>query len=871
MLRLLTIELVLVSTAIASVGAQPPQFETHVRAILKEHCFQCHGEEPEVQGNLDLRLVRFMKTGGDSGPAIVSGRADESLLFERVLDGEMPPEEGQRLNDDEIALLREWIEAGATTVRPEPETIHPSFLITDEERAHWAFQPIQRPDIPNVVRSDQISSPIDAFLLAPLEEHGFSFSPRASARVLSRRLSFDLHGLPPAPEDVTCFEQRSDDDAWRERIDVLLTSPHYGERWAQHWLDVAGYADSEGYNDADTERPHAWRYRDYVIRAFLSNKPFDEFITEQLAGDELLESPLNNLAARDVERLTATGFLRTAEDGTGGPVADAAVARNNTIADTVRIVTSSLMGMTVGCAQCHDHRYDPIPQTDYYRFRAIFDPALNWKTWKNPQQRKVSLYTDEDRAAAAIVETEAKKVEAERTKKQAEFIAATFEKQLSQVPVDIHEAARAAHSTAANKRTDDQKALFQRYPQLNVTAGSLYLYNRKAADELKAMTTKAAEVRKKKPDEGFVRALAEIPGATVASHVFFRGDHQQPKEEVQPAGLSVLSRLSNLSGIPANNDEKPTTGRRLALARRLTSPAYPLTARVIVNRIWLHHFGRGLVSTPGDFGVLGQPPTHPELLDWLAAEFIDSGWDVQHLHRLILTSTAWRQQVECSNELQEADPENRWYGRASLRRLDAEAVRDSMLFVCGRLNTKTHGPPVPVMADQSGRIVIGQQNYQGETPGEHIDMQGEQFRRSIYVQVRRSRSLAVLKTFDRPAMAPNCELRQSSTVSPQSLLIMNSDLVLEYSRAWAARLQKEAGDDRKSQIQRAWQQAWSRSPNDSESSTAVEFLEEQTAVFAAQADWQPKEGKPPVRTAGQEALAVMCQMMLGSNEFLYVE
>ncbi len=467
-----------------------------------------------------------------------------------------------------------------------------------------------------------------------------------------------------------------------------------------------------------------------------------------------------------------------------------------------------------------------------------------------------------------MVEAEAKQVDQERSQKQAEFIAATFEKQLADLPPEIHEAARTAHQTTAKERTDEQKALFKRYPQLNVTSGSLYLYDKKAADELKAMAAKAAEIRKKKPEEGFVRALTEPADQVPVSHLFFRGDHEQPKDEVTPGGLTVLTDLAE---IPVNDEERPTTGRRLALARRLTSPQYPLTARVIVNRIWLHHFGRGLVDTPADFGALGSPPTHPELLDWLAAEFIDSGWSVRHLHRLILQSAAWRQQTSCSAELEQADPDNHWYGRAALRRMDAEALRDSMLSVSGKLNAKPSGPPVPVMADQVGRIVIGQQNYQGETPGAHIDMQGEQFRRSIYVQVRRSRPLSMLKTFDRPEMSPNCEIRHASTVSTQSLLMINSDLVLDYSRYWAERLEQEAGADVEQQVQLAWKQAYSRSPDAAEQAAARQLLEQQTAAFAEQPEYQASGDKPPARTAAQEALALMCQMLLSSNEFMYVD
>jgi mono/diheme cytochrome c family protein len=861
------------TTAIVSTAADasPPRFETHVRSILKKHCFQCHGEEPELQGGLDVRLVRFMQTGGDSGAAVILGKPDESLLLQRLTAGEMPPDESKLLTDDEISIIRDWISAGATTVRPEPETIDAGSFITEEERSHWSFQPIIRPPVPDVAASTAAVNPIDSFLLARLEQQGFSFSPRAIPHTLLRRLYLDLHGLPPTPEAVASFEMNNDAATWRQLIDQLLNETAYGERWARHWLDVAGYADSEGYNDVDTERQHAWRYRDYVIRAFNSDKPFDQFIHEQLAGDEMITSPLNNLSDIDTELLAATGFLRMAPDGTGGAVPDANVARNDTIADTIKIVSSSLMGMTVGCAQCHDHRYDPIPQADYYRFRAIFEPAFDWEQWRNPGQRLVSLYTDKERARAAEIEVEAKKIDAKRGKKQTEFINATFEKQLAKLPADIHDLARATHRTPANKRTTEQKALFKKHPSLNVTSGSLYLYDRKAADELKRMSAEASKIRATKPPQHFVRALTEVSGRVPSTRLFFRGDHEQPKQELTPAGLTVVSTNVNVNAIPVDAEELATTGRRLAFARRLTSPQHPLTARVIVNRIWLHHFGRGLVGSPSDFGVLGQLPTHPQLLDWLASEFIDNGWSIKHLHRLILTSNAWQQQLRKDKQQDAADPDNELYGGARLLRMDAEVLRDSMLAISGKLNAKNFGPPVPVMADRVGRFVIGKENLNAGRPGDKIDMKGEEFRRSIYIQVRRSRPLSVLDTFDRPAMSPNCDLRRPSTGSPQSLLMMNSDLLLEYSRYLAERLANEAGEDLATQIRLAWQLVYSRLPDETEVESSTQFIRDQIAVFAEQSAYQPNEDQPPVRTPQQEATALMCQMLLSSNEFLYAD
>ena len=870
-LGLIAVVICLSAAAYAEDTRQPLRFETHVRPILKQHCFQCHGEHQNPEGGLDLRLARLMQQGGETGVAIVPGKPGDSLLVQRLRDGEMPPDETKLLPAEEIRVIHDWIAAGAKTVRPEPASVGDVAYITDEERAHWAFQPVVRPEVPAVTNTHFVNNPIDAFLLERLETRGFNFSSRAEPRSLLRRVCLDLHGVPPAPPVVAEFVANDDAETWQSVVDELLSSHRYGERWARHWLDVAGYADSEGYNDGDTERPHAWRFRDYVIRSFNRDKPFDQFIHEQLAGDELMTSPINNISRADAQLLAATGFLRMAPDGTGGVVPDAGVARNDTIADTIRIVSSSLMGMTVECAQCHDHRYDPVSQIDYYRFRAIFEPAYDWQNWRTPAQRRLSLYTDSDRVSAAQIEAAAKEIDQERTQRQTELIEAVFEKQLADLPASIYAAARSAHQTNPGDRTPEQQALFKKHPNLNVTAGSLYLYDSKAADELRELATKATALRNTKPKEGFVRALTEVAGQIPVTRLFFRGDHEQPKQEVVPGGLTVISETSDVSNVLHDSDDTPTSGRRLALAKRLTDPDHPLTARVIVNRVWLHHFGCGLVTTPADFGVLGERPTHPKLLDWLAAEFISSGWSLKHIHRLILTSTAWQQQLRTNDDLELADPDNQLYGGSRLRRLDAEVVRDTMLAVSGRLNSRRFGTPVPVMPDRVGRIVIGQENSNAGRPGDVIDLKGEQFRRSIYIQVRRSRPLSMMAVFDRPPMSPNCDMRRPSTSSTQSLMMMNSDQLIEYSRYLAERLELEAPDEPAAQVQLAWQLVYSRQPNHDEIEMARQFLHDQTAIFSTQPGYQPSQEATPARTPEQETLAVFCQMLFSSNEFLYVD
>ena len=853
-------------------------FEKQIRPIFKAHCFHCHGEGDKLKGNLDVRLRRLIVQGGDSGPGLVPEHPQESLLFERIEAGEMPPGD-KKLTAAQVALIGRWIASGAKTAAPEPEQIGDELPLTDEERSFWAFQPVRRPAPPAVKGQERVRNPIDAFLLARLEAQQLGFSPDADRPTLLRRAYFDLLGLPPSPADAALFLADDAPGAWERLIDRLLASPHYGERWGRHWLDVAGYADSDGYTPEDTVRRYAYKYRDYVIRAFNADKPFDEFIREQLAGDEQVSGDYRNLTAESIEKLVATGFLCMGPDGTASGV-DQNVARNQVMAETIKIVSTSLLGLSVGCAECHNHRYDPIPQTDYYRMRAIFEPAYDWKNWRSPPQRLISLYTDADRQAAAQVEAEAVQLEAQRTKKQDEYILKTFNAQLEKAPEASRELLRVAFTTPVAQRTPEQVQLLKDNPMLNVTAGSLYLYDKAAADDLKKDAEQIAAVRAKKPVEEFIRVLNEVPGQVPATFVFNRGDFAQPKQQVEPGALSVLA-LANPSEIPVNSPALPTTGRRTAFARALTSGEHPLLGRVLVNRFWMHHFGRGIVGTPGDFGFLGERPSHPELLDWLAADFVAGGWRLKRLHRLILTSTAYRQSAQRSTELDTVDPDNRLLGRMSIRRMEAETVRDAILTVSGRLNPKLFGPPVPIMEDEVGQIVVGIENKNGENrPGPVLPMFGEEFRRSLYVQVRRTRPLALLDVFDAPIMEPNCELRTASTVTPQSLMLMNSGFVVTHSEQFAERVRSEAGtDDLAAQVNLAWRIAFCSDPSPADLEQSLAYLAAQTEAFRSSAPGTVAAAGSDASTVPSatgtdpsfQALATFCQSLISANPFLYVE
>lgn len=849
-----------------AVAQEPLTYEKHVRPILKAHCFHCHGEGDEVKGNLDLRLRRLIEKGGDTGTALVPGKPAESLVLERIKMKQMPPA-NKVVPEKEVAILEQWILSGAATAGPEPEDPKLLSPIIEEEKKFWSFQPIQRPALPVVQEPQKVSTPIDAFLLAKLQEKKLTFSPEADKRILIRRVYFDLLGLPPSPADVASFLADGSPDAYSRLVNRLLDSPQYGERWGRHWLDVAGYADSDGYDENDRERKYAYKYRDYVVRSFNADKPFDQFIIEQLAGDELVPQPFANLKPEQIELLAATGFLRTPPDGTAA-VSDK-TARNAVVSETLKVVSTSLLGLTVGCAQCHNHRYDPILQTDYYRLRAIFEPALNTVNWRAPQGRLISLYTDADRAKATEIEAEAAKIDAERQKKNDDYIAATLEKEIAKLPEDKREACRAAHKTLADKRTPEQQQLFKDYPSLNVNAGTLYLYDPKAAEDLKKEAERAKDVRAKKPVEDFVGPLTEIPGQIPPTVLFHRGDPDQPKQTLSPGELSVLE-TSLTSPILPKDPSLPTTGRRLAYAKHLVSGKHPLVARTLVNRVWMHHFGKGIVATAGDFGFLGERPSHPELLDWLADDFMANGWKLKRIHKLMLLSSAYRQSSNRNPAAEAADPDNRLLARMSVRRLEAESVRDTILAVNGKLNLTQYGSPIPVMEDDVGQIVVGIENKNGENrPGPIIPMHGEEFRRSLYIQVRRSRPLAVLDTFDLPTLDPNCTARNVSTATPQSLLLMNSEFVLDNSKLLAERLLKDAGPDEAAQIQQAWQLIFNRAANPAELDGAKRFLAEQQANFAAVASAEKDPAKKPDPAVW--ARTTFCQALFSSNEFLYVD
>jgi mono/diheme cytochrome c family protein len=892
--------LVLLAAAPAWAAAAPVMFEKDVRPILKTHCFQCHGEEGEMKGGLDVRLARFILKGGKDGPVIVPGKVAESHLLDLVKKGEMPKGK-TKLKDQDIATLEAWVAQGAKTARPEPEKLGPEHAFTDEERAWWSLQPIAKPVVPSLrfkVSSSQSAATasnfkpetlnlklgIDAFIAAKLTEKGLSFSPEADPVTFIRRASFDLIGLPPTPAEVDEFFAayiKNPQLSIERLVDRLLASPHYGERWGRHWLDTAGYADSEGFGERDLERPWSWKYRDYVINAFNKDKPFDQFVREQLAGDEMVPQPYKDLSADAIEKLAATGFLRMSPNGTAEK--NDAATQNANIADTLKMVGTSLYGLTIGCAQCHDHRYDPISQADYYRLRAVFEPGFDTKAWRAPGGRLISLLTEKEIAESAKIEAEAKKLDAARLAKAEEFITEVLEKELAKAPEADRAALRTAYRTEVKKRTADQTKLLKAWPRVNqLSSGSLYLYDTtnktKHADTLKKMTDEATAVRDTKPKQEFLHAFTELPKkpeAVPATFIFNRGQFDQPKEQVKPSDLTVLAAFRKIE-IPEKNAALPTTGRRLALANELTDGKHPLVARVMVNRVWMHHFGKGIVASPGDFGLLGSKPTHPELLDWLATDFMARGWSLKQLHRQIMTSRTYRQTSTRDATRDRIDPDNSYLSRMSVRRLEAEILRDSLLAVSGKLNPQVGGAPVPVMFNEEGQVVIGidTTDTAGRPSGKVIPLNGAEFRRSIYVQARRSRQLEMFATFDAPIMEPSCDIRTVTTVSPQSLLLMNSTTMRVHAQQFAQRVQAEGGKDSADQVRYAFKLVDGKAPSESDVQQSVEFVQAQTEYYKANPTPLEVQLGAASKTPAHPAflgLTALCHALLSSNALLYVD
>jgi hypothetical protein len=814
-------------------------FAQDVAPILAKQCTQCHGQSP-VMGNLDLRSRESALKGGQHGPAIIPGDAANSLLYRHVTGQQKPqmPMGGQ-LTDRQIAVLKNWIDGGAewesaVTVQAAATT----HQFTEQQRNFWAFQPVSKPVPPRV----EAPNPIDAFVLAKLEANKLKPNPPAERITLIRRAYLDLIGLPPSPEEVEAFLSDKSPAAFEKVVDKLLASAQYGERWGRHWLDLARYADSAGFK-ADETRPNLWRYRDYVIRSFNEDKPYDRFVKEQIAGDELYPN--------DPEAKIATGFNRLWPDESN--LANPILRRQEILNDITDVTGSVFMGMTYGCARCHDHKFDPILQKDYYRLQAFFANIRN--------DDRTSLLSGQSaidyRQQRAEWENQTREIRA----KMEEIIAkARVDKTREGIGMFPKEAQDAIF-TPAEQRTPMQWQMYYRSASRLPTDAALAAGLKGEAKQRYAdLRTELAKFdHLKPPDPPVAETMLDASRNAPPTYILSKGIWDAPEDEVQPGFLSILDENPAKIVAPEGSN---TTGRRTALANWLADPKNPLTARVLVNRIWQYHFGTGIAGTSSDFGMMGERPSNPQLLDYLAATFVEDGWSIKRLHRRIMLSNVYQESSASQTQAAQIDPDNKLMWRFERRRMEGEAIRDSMLFVSGLLNPKMGGPGVfPPLPDG----VTRGSKYLG-WPTEKNPADGN--RRSVYVFVKRNLRYPLFEAFDFPDTHESCA-RRFATVNPtQPLALMNDELVRGWATALASRVLNDQGLMPEQQVERAFRIVFNRAPKDEERKTILEFLDKQAAEIGARiAKPATVTGMDTARTA---AFVDLCQALLNSNEFEYV-
>jgi hypothetical protein len=846
-------------------------FRSTVHPVLKRDCLGCHGEG-QTLANLDLRSREGALKGGGRGPALVAGKSNDSLLYLVVKgDGalQMPPGgSGKRLPPDVIAAIRAWIDGGA----PWPAESASAKWGDYREEDLWAFRPL---------RARDKTKTIDHFIDAALAAKGIKAAPAADRRTLIRRVTLDLTGLLPEPEEVAAFVADRSRDAWPRLVDKLLASPRYGERWARHWLDVVRYADSSGYSN-DFERPNAWRYRDYVIRSFNQDKPYDRFIREQIAGDELYKG--------DAEGLIASGFLRA------GPwehtaMSVEAVTRQMFLDDVTHGTATAFLGLTLGCARCHDHKFDPLPTRDYYRMQAVFAttefarPNLPFLPSENTADLDYGRkYLDRfvDRTKKSLDEVDAR----------------VTEYMMRKMGVSrAEELPRDKLAEAIRNKDGVSPAEFEEF-KLHQKHMALYKESRDRF-EAKAFAVSSG------PLDGYgdggpnlrypKRAAYQAP----ETFVLTGGNVQSPAEKVTPGVLGLVARYG---GLPEPAIPDTVEGRRSALANWIADPRNPLTARVMVNRLWQHHFGKGIAADANNFGKMGRKPTHPELLDWLAALFIEKGWSVKAIHREILLSEAYQRASQHPDweTVSAKDPSNDLLAYYSPRRIEAEAIRDGMLQVAGELSLEAGGPGVfPQINDDVARQP---RHAMGSLAPAYrpSPLKRMRNRRTIYTFQQRGLVNPMIEVFNGANMDFSCDRREASTVPTQAFTLFNSEFAHDMALALAARLEREAPNPRL-RVQRAFQLVYGRDATAGEVRASLDHLDRMTKhhvsapppakaakkplihmitseltgeqhEFLQQDDpaayepnLHPADVRPEVR-----ALADLALVLLNSNEFLYI-
>ncbi len=833
----------------ASDSRGAADLESEVRSLLADRCQKCHGPEKQ-KGGLRLDLRAAMRDAGDSGDkAIIPGNAEASELIRRVASSDelerMPPA-GPPVSAEGVRLLKRWIDEGASWSGEAVEATPGApgeMVVTDDDRQHWSFRPLRAIAPPVVAHGEGASNPIDRFVLAALGERGLALTPPASPRQLVRRVSFDLIGLPPSPEDVETFVADPSAEAYAEMVDRLLASRQHGERWGPHWLDVVRYADSDG-QERDADRPTAYHYRDFVIRALNDDLPFDTSVRWQLAGDEL--------APDDPRAVAATGFLTAGPHTVLNVPMEEEKVRNryNELDDLISTLGSGMLGLTIGCARCHDHKYDPIPTRDYYQMLGVFQTGNRAEVPLVPQAEAVR-----HRERTAAWEGRLKAVEARRklwrdeTAKRLEASLRSREVEertmgdAEEAPLKGDRRSDRAETPAPNRDMDDEERAHRKRFECEI----------------------AALEAEKPPPMPTALAFAESRSEPEPAWLLGRGDIHVKKERVGLGFLSVLTGTRTpeeyWKGARASNPSGKSTYQRKAFAAWITDTRHgagALLARVIVNRVWQHHFGEGLVRTVNDFGVQGERPSHPELLEWLANDFVEHGWRLKRLHRLILQSAVYQQGVAYDPLKAKMDPDNRLLWHRRPLRLESEALLDAILAVSGTLNPESYGkafkPPIPAEAMVARNTIDPYPKDAKDDPSTR--------RRSVYMFHKRVVQQPLMQAFDGPDASASCGRRNRTTVAPQALALLNDPFVRSRSVDFADRLREAAGPSPEAQVELGYRLALGRPPSSPEREAAVGFLDTQTRRRST----GPARGDAP-----SMALADFCQALFGLNEFLYVD
>ena len=821
--------------------ADPPsiEFNRDIAPILINNCLECH-HRGKASGGLNVALIEAIRRGGESGPAIAGDPKTPSLLMLKIDAGEMPPQErGKRrsLTQDQITTLRSWVNSGADWPKNRELGLHEQTVRVEESRNFWSFQPVRRPVVPQAKQIDVAVHPIDAFIEEKLAKMGIEPGEAATPHHLLRRAWMDLVGLPPSPDEQEKYCKDSSPKAYEDLVDRLLANRGYGERWGRYWLDLVRYADSNGY-ERDGAKPSVWRYRDYVIDSLNRDKPYDRFVLEQIAGDELPD--------RSKETVIATGFHALGAWQDEVDPLEAAQYRADELDDMLRTTAQTFLGVTIGCARCHNHKFDPISMVDYYSLSAILAPLKRPNVGRDDRDRPLGSLAE----LAAVRNRDERIAELNplitrlRTKTEAEWL----ESGKSQLPDEVV----ASFRSSPKDRNPTQNQLIQKHSaqwQAEITA-AMPEDRRQQVAEIEQSIQK---LRQETPDLPRGYFLFEDSNNPAPTFLLLSGRASNPGPQMQPA-VPVVLTSTQPSIVPF---EGQTSGRRLALARWLVDPANPLTARVIVNRVWQHHFGDGLVATPSDFGQIGARPTHPELLDWLSDWFVnEADWSLKKLHRLIMTSRTYRRSSTATRQQRGLDLENKWLGRFPQRRLEVEAIRDSVLAASGKLNPEMFGPAVylPIPASVIEAHTDKEAAWRS-SPEPAI------YRRTIYAYVKRTLLVPMLEVMDLCDTTNSTEKRSITSIAPQALTLYNGEFMNSQASFFADRVIREVGDEPDRQIDRAYRLALCRTPTATELQAMKQVLVEET---------QNRLTEPGVDVR-RAALIQICRVILNLNEFVYVE